>query len=304
MAGLSMPGMSMGPTMAVPSILIYGLIFVIIILAFFLIMLLIGQKDIPSIKVIIQAMQKKKAIVVFHFSDGSWSVLPPELDKEEAKISPNYYRTRALLKFWDSSGQAAERLDGIIPTYNIFMNMPEAVAVRYAALLYEIEKTCRDWGVPWDGIQDLVFYALAEVDAAKKEIMDRIKKNGFCGTDDELDVIARTQALENTLKYIHIDDEASKERVKIIVDFVYDNSDLINRKLSKPIQFQWNTVIRAWDSLTGLTSRNVEQIKICAEELAKLDGQGNNDKWILIAAIAFVIVIGGIFVIGKAAKWI
>jgi hypothetical protein len=277
---------STGPSLVVPAMLVYGLAFGIVILIFFIIYIMIGQRDIPSIKVLNTARTKKKPVIYFHFTDGTATIVPPELEPNEKKIHPNYFRVgdkMGLIKFWDASAQASERLDGIIPVYHTFVNMPEAVAVKYAAMIFEIEKICREWGYPWDGIQDLVFYCLSEVDKAGGN---------------------RDQALAHVLEYIHVDDESSRERVRLIVDWVYSNQSLINMRLTKPITFEWNAIIRAWDGLVGLTSRNVEQIKICAEELARLDNMGNNLKEILIYALAFIMILGGIFFVSKAAKFI
>jgi hypothetical protein len=300
-AGVTMPAVSAGPTMAVPAILVYGLGILVVLLAVFLVMLLIGAKDVPSIGMMTKARQKKKPIICFHFSDGGCTYILPELEKLEEKISPNYYRTMMLMKFWDSSAQAAERIDGMVPLYHVFLNIPEAIVPKYAALFFQLEKVCKDNGFTIEGIQDLVFYCLSEVDAAKKRIQELVKekKNVDIAESEALNI-----ALMNTLKYIHVDDESSRDRVKLIIQFIYQNQEMIDKNLSKPIQFSWVSLIRGWDNLQGATSRNVEQVKICAEELAKLDSAGSGIKDILIYALAFCFVIGVLFFVSKAAHWI
>lgn len=300
MAGVALPAVSAGPVMTVPAILVYGLFLVVIILAFFLVMLMVGAKDVPSIGMITKARQKKKPVVCFHFPEGGCTYVLPENTKEEEKISPNYYRTMSLMKFWDASAQAAERIDGIVPLYHVFMNIPEAIVTKYAAMFFALEKVCKERGHSFDGIQDLVFYCLAEVDAAKEKVRKDAKEKEIDIPDD----VAINIALENTLRYIHVDDESSKERVRLIIHFIYQNEELINKNLSKPIQFSYTSLIRGWDNLQGATSRNVEQVKICAEELARLDAAGSNIKDLLIYALAFIMIIGGLFVIAKMAKWI
>lgn len=300
MAGIALPAVSAGPAMTVPAVLVYGLFAVVILLAFFLVMLMVGAKDVPSIGMITKARQKKKPVVCFHFPEGGCTFVLPEVTKEEEKISPNYYRAMCLMKFWDSSAQAAERIDGIVPIYHVFMNIPEALVTKYAAMFFALEKLCKERGHSIDGIQDLVFYCLSEVDSAK----EKVKKDA---ADQKIDIPEEQAiqiALENTLRYIHVDDESSKDRVRLIIQFIYQNQELINKNLSKPIQFSYTSLIRGWDNLQGATSRNVEQVKICAEELAKLDAAGSNIKDLLIYALAFIMIIGGLFVIAKMAHWV
>lgn len=313
-------------SIVLPMPMFWLMVAIIVGLVIILAIMVLGGRDVPSIGEMKKARRKKTAAGRIHFPDGNETTitLEPEMiggndlmNKTIGQGKPtNYHRANGLIKFWDSTGQAAERIDGIIPVYNLLMNIPEPVAVRWAAILDALEKELSNAGYALDGIQDLFFYCLKELDEAQAKGMmaEGITKPlpGANGTitpeeaDKYLTDIRRKSvqtALDNVLRYVQVHDEASKDRVRRTIEYLYDHSDEINYRLNRPIPYTWQSLIRAWDALQGVTSRNVEQIKICAEEEARLD-LPKKDTSILMYALAFCAVIGVLFFVSKAAGWI
>lgn len=324
MAGISsfaLPTIKMGSSV-IPTPVLYLLIGIIVILVILIAFMFLSGRDVPSIGETTRARRLKKPLGRLHFPDGTEKsiVLEPELiggndtmNKTFGKGKPtNYHRADGLIKFWDTTGQAAERADGIIPVYNLLMNIPESVAVRWAAIMDALEKELANAGHNIDGVQDLFFYCLKELDATAVNVkqpatvsrseagtltIDQIKAAGKEKKD-----AAVSLALDGILKYIQVNDEASKDRVKMTIEYLYDHSDEINYRMNRPITFTWQSLIRSWDAMQGATSRNVEQIKICAEEEAKL-GNEKKDMSVLMYALGFAIVIGILVFAGKAFNW-
>ncbi len=268
----------MASGIVVPPAILFGLICLVVMLIIILLLLLLSGKQVPSIQNIKTAFRKKVPIVKFDFPEGTTRILIPGIEHKAA----NFFKVEGLLKFWDSSGQNSQRLDGYVPMFNVLMNCPESVAPKYAALMFALEDELRKLGHPLDGIQDLFFYVLNEIDRSNKD---------------------RETALQNVLRIIGVTDAGTVNRLRAVVNFVWENENLINARISRPIQYDYTTIIRGWDSMQGMTSRNTEQIMVCAEEIANLDHE-KKDTSILMYALGFVMVVGVLFFVLKAGNFI
>ncbi len=288
----------MASAIPIPINYIYVIVGLILLLLMGNIVQIMGARDLPSPGMIKKAKKKKSPIVCFHFTNNLCKyVLPqpdrkPKIGKLDQGPKVNYYRAEGLLKFWDSTSKNYELIDGIVPCYHITMNMTEAQSVYAASLLSALDQELRKMNMPLDGIQDLFFYVLNEVDRAEHS-------NNPDGVPKQRDGI-----MNEVLKYVHVDDESSKERVKFIVNYVMDHKDEVNRRISRPIQHSFDTLLRSWDSLMGFTSYHADQLKICAEEavLADQDRKGLPDiAWFAIAICGILVVS---FFVAKSAHWI
>lgn len=274
-------------SMVVSELQFYGLIGLSLLLFVIVVILMTRGKDVPSAKALLDASTKKLPVVKFNFSNNHTKIVIPEV--ENKLQGENYFRAEGILKFWDSSGQNFEILDGKISLYEVTLNMPETVAVKHAALISSLEEELTLMGHSIEGIQDLWWYVISEASCLLSSTQQPSEK--------EVENI-----IKEVLKTIQVDDDASRERVKAVIDYMFENRDYLNKRVNRPIQHTWESLVRSWDNLAGYTSRNVEQFGMCVEDLVKLDAQGK-DSNLMPYIFGCVAIIGVLVFAFKAMGW-
>jgi hypothetical protein len=249
------------------------------------------KRTVPEAFVLMQARDKKIPVIMYHYPNNITRLVFPELEAKVEDIA-NYFKADGVYKFWDSSGQNYERLNGDITLYHVLSNVPETVNHKIAAIMSQVEAFLKNSGYPIDGMQDLFFYVLSE---AEKEY-EEIQEDGSS--------IMKKRTLNEVLASIRLDDTETKQRVRDTVQFLQTHRDEFEQLVPyfRPVPFSFQTLIRSWDNLMGFTSKNFMQAKTIIETAVRREGSLQQSQ-ILMYAFGFVLVLGGMVFVFKALGW-
>ena len=280
--------------MIIDSNIVWGLVMalgVVIMVAAIYFMKL--KRTVPEAFVLMQAREKKIPVIMYHYPNNVTKLVFPELEDKVEDIA-NYFKADGVYKFWDASGQNYERLNGDVTLYHVLSNVPETVNHKIAAVMSQVEAFLKNSGFPIDGMQDLFFYVLSEVE---KEI-----DTGAVNAKGESVVIKRS--MDEVLKSISLDDLETKERVKAAVKFLQGHKDQFEQLVPyfRPVPFSFQTMIRSWDNLMAFTSKNFMQAKTIIETAVRREGAFAQSQ-VLMYAFGSVIVLAGMVFVFKAMGW-
>jgi hypothetical protein len=243
-------------------------------------------KSAPEAFLLMKARSKRMPLVMMHYPNNVVKLHYPILEKGVENIANYYSVDKGNYKFWDASGQNFEKLNGDITLYHTMVNTTETVNVRIAAMLAQVERHLRQVGLPIDGMQDLFFYVLSQVDR-----------------EDEQNP-GRRPTVDEVLERIRVKDDATKIRVKEVITYIETHKELIEtlNPYLKPIPFSFQTIVRSWDNLIAFTSKNFLQAKAIIETAAKRDAKAQGSE-VMKYAIAAIIVLCGTAFAFKALGW-
>jgi hypothetical protein len=281
--------------MIIDSNIVWGLVMalgVVIMVAVVYFMKL--KRTVPEAFVLMQARDKKIPVIMYHYPNNVTKLVFPELEQTVEDIA-NYFKADGVYKFWDASGQNYERLNGDVTLYHVLSNVPETVNHKIAAVMSQVEAFLKNSGFPIDGMQDLFFYVLSEVE---KEV-DTGKVDPKTG-----DAIVTKRSMDEVLKSISLDDLETKERVKSAVKFLQGHKDQFEQLVPyfRPVPFSFQTMIRSWDNLMAFTSKNFMQAKTIIETAVRREGAFAQSQ-VLMYAFGSVIVLAGMVFVFKAMGW-
>lgn len=242
-------------------------------------------KSAPEAFLLMKARSKRMPLILMHYPNNVCKLHYPVLEKGVENVANYFSVDGGNYKFWDASGQNYEKLNGDITLYHTMVNTTETVNTRIAAMLAQVERHLREVGLPIDGMQDLFFYVLSQ--------MDKI---------DEY--INRKPTVDEVLERIRVKDDATKIRVKKVIEYIQNNREVIEtlNPYLKPIPFSFQTIVRSWDNLIAFTSKNFLQAKSIIETAAKRDALAQNSQ-VLMYALGCVIVLAGMVFAFKAMGW-
>ena len=251
------------------------------------------KRLVPEAFVLMQAREKKIPVIMYHYPNNVTKLVFPELESTVEDIA-NYFRADGVYKFWDASGQNYERLNGDVTLYHVLSNVPETVNHKIAAIMSQVEAFLKNEGFPIDGMQDLFFYVLSEVEKEVEGPVD--PKTG------EYTLMKRT--LDEVLKSISLDDLETKVRVKAAVIHLQNHKDQSEQLVPyfRPVPFSFQTMIRSWDNLMAFTSKNFMQAKTIIETAVRREGSFAQSQ-ILMYAFGCVIVLAGMVFVFKGMGW-
>jgi len=278
--------------MVIDSNIFWGLIGVL-----FIVVLIAGifyaklKRLVPEAFVLMQAREKKIPVIMYHYPNNVTKLVFPELEAKVEDIA-NYFKADGVYKFWDSSGQNYERLNGDVTLYHVLSNVPETVNHKIAAIMSQVEAFLKNSGYPIDGMQDLFFYVLAEAEKEYEEIQD------------DGSSLIKKRTLDEVLAGIRLDDLETKARVREAVTFLQENREEFSQLIPyfRPVPFSFQTMIRSWDNLMAFTSKNFMQAKTIIETAVRREGNLQQSQ-ILLYAFGTVIVLAGMVFMFKAMGW-
>lgn len=250
------------------------------------------KRTVPEAFVLMQARDRKIPVIMYHYPNNVTRLVFPELEAKVEDIA-NYFKADGVYKFWDSSGQNYERLNGDVTLYHVLSNVPETVNHKIAAIMSQVEAFLKNSGFPIDGMQDLFFYVLAE---AEKEF-DEIQEDGVT-------VVTKKRTLDEVLAGIRLDDLETQTRVKAAVKHLQENKEEFSQLVPyfRPVPFSFQTMIRSWDNLMAFTSKNFMQAKTIIETAVRRENNTQTSQ-VLIYALGTVIVLAGMVFMFKAMGW-
>lgn len=279
--------------MVIDSNIFWGLVMVlglVVLIAFIYYMKL--KRTVPEAFVLMQARDRKIPVIMYHYPNNVTRLVFPELESKVEDIA-NYFKADGVYKFWDSSGQNYERLNGDVTLYHVLSNVPETVNHKIAAIMSQVEAFLKNSGHPIDGMQDLFFYVLAEAEKEFEEIQE-----------DNVTIVTKKRTLDEVLGGIRLDDLETKSRVKEAVEFLQNNREEFSQLVPyfRPVPFSFQTMIRSWDNLMAFTSKNFMQAKTIIETAVRRETNTQTSQ-VLIYALGTVIVIAGMVFVFKAMGW-
>jgi len=270
--------------MYIDSNIMWGLVGTIVIL---ILALVIGymkiKREAPEAFVLMKARAKKIPVIMMHYPNNVTRLVFPQLESRVEDIA-NYFKADGIYKFWDASGQNYERLNGDITLYHVLSNVPETVNHKIAAMLSQVEAYLKNEGHSIEGIQDLFFYVIAELE---KEESDGEKKT-----------------LAKILKSINIDDIETKDRLEAAINFLQEHKEELEKLTPyfRSVPFSFQSMIRSWDNLMAFTSKNFAQAKVIIEMAVRRENQYTTSQ-VLLYAFGTVIVLAGLVFVFKAMGW-
>jgi len=291
--------------MVVDSNILWGLVGLSILLVFCLLAYHFRLKNTcPEAAVIMKARAKKIPIIMYHYPNNVVKLVFPQLEEKVEDIA-NYFRADGVYKFWDSTGQNYERLNGDLTLYHVLSNVPDTVSHKIAAVMSQVEAFLKNSGYPIDGMQDLFFYVLSEVE---KEVTVEMETE----TMDENGIVTivpapdqkRKKSLDEILSSISLDDKETTTRVKESILFLQAHRNEFEELIPyfRPVPFSFQTMVRSWDNLMAFTSKNFMQAKTIIEIAAKRE-QNMGRGEILMYAFGTVIVLAGMVFLFKGMGW-
>jgi len=248
------------------------------------------KNTVPEAFVLMQAREKKIPVIMYHYSNNITKLIFPQVEEKVEDIA-NYFRADGVYKFWDSSGQNYERLNGDITLYHVLSNVPETVNHKIAAQMSQIEAFLKNSGYSIDGMQDLFFYVLSEAEKESVYTRDGVE-------------IKEKRTLEEILCSISLDDQETKLRVKEAIVYLQENRQEFEQLVPyfRPVPFSFQTMIRAWDNTMGFTSKNFMQAKTIIETAVRREGSLQSSQ-VLMYAFGVVIVLCGMVFLFKGMGW-
>lgn len=260
---------------------------IIIAVVFFLKM----KNLVPEAFVLMQAREKKIPVIMVHYPNNVTKLVFPQLEEKVEDIA-NYFRADGVYKFWDSSGQNYERLNGDITLYHVLVNVPETVNHKIAAVMSQIEAFLKNSGHSIDGMQDLFFYVLSE---AEKE---------FSYLDEAGVEQKQKRGLEEILCSISLDDLETKDRVKDSIIYLQQHRSEFEQLVPyfRPVPFSFQTMIRSWDNVMAFTSKNFMQAKTIIETAVRRENSLQSSQ-VLMYAFGTIIVLAGMVFLFKGMGW-
>jgi hypothetical protein len=273
----------------IDAMIVYALLGATAISVIGIVMLLLKfWKSAPEAFLLMRARSKRMPLIFMHYPNNVVKLHYPKLEKGVENIANYYSVDNGNYKFWDASGQNYEKLNGDITLYHVMVNTTESVNARISAMLAQVERHLKQVGLPIDGIQDLFFYVLSQVDKEDEQKPG----SGVKPTVDEV------------LERIRVKDDATKVRIREVIKYIQTNREVIEslNPYLKPIPFSFQTIVRSWDNLMAFTSKNFLQAKAIIETAAKRDSQ-NTPNEVLKYCLGAVIVLAGMVFVFKAMGW-
>jgi hypothetical protein len=261
---------------------------------------------VPEAFVLMQAREKKVPVIMFHYPNNVTKLLFPQLEEKVEDIA-NYFRADGVYKFWDASGQNYERLNGDVTLYHVLSNVPETVSHKIAAMMSQVEAFLKNSGYPIDGMQDLFFYVLSELDKEGEFLVgSEEKESPFTHKVDKYDIIEkRLRTIDELLNEMGLDDRETKKRLKDAIAYLHEH--LVEFEQITPhyknVPFSFQTMIRAWDNVMAFTSKNFLQAKTIIETKIKRR-LGIETKQILAYAFGTLVVLFGVAIIAMGCGWV
>ncbi len=223
----------------------------------------------PEAKIFKEARQKKKPIVITHFTNNTAVPAIPKIEKMEESddvVVPFYTIPKVGLKFKDSSGTKAEKWFGDITVYHHYELTPEPISTAFAVAFSQFKDLLRKNNIDIEGIEDVAFYAITENEKLKD--------------------------IEETLKSLNITNTETILKIKEMLEYIQDfKVDIQKVKLQSGL-YTYQTVVRALDATMAYTSANLAFTKTAIEAYVRQQLNTERKNLLIYFIGAFILCLG------------